>query len=166
MCETKTVAGGFAEAEADIYTGADLPEYPEGLADALSDLEKTVSLFHRRYGDYRFIPGADVVVTPQGLEDAAKDVYLMGWQRFGDGNPVPWSEHDEEVRGHYRAVVRAAITAAGGVVADEVVEVQVFAGDDDVYVSVPSRDGEESYVELHDGDILHITRKENTRDQS
>ena len=48
--------------------------------------------------DYHIIPGADVVVTAEGLEDAAKDVYLTGWRRFADDVPVPWCEVEEELR--------------------------------------------------------------------
>jgi len=98
------------------------------------------------------IPGADVVVTPQGLEDAAgalwRSTHLMGWLN------IPPSMQDQT-----RIEARAAIEAAGIEVVDEVVEVGNDApGDFQSWPVFRDGDGLLTGCGIDPGDILYIQR--------
>ena len=76
---------------------------------------ETADYFLRKYGHFGLIPGADAVVTEAGLEAGAK---AMG-DAFIDWGEVT-SIAEQEAR--WEHCTRAALEAAGIVVADEVVE--------------------------------------------
>lgn len=78
--------------------------------------------------DYHIIPGANAVVTPQGLEDAVKAI--------ADSLGIAWTPENHVEQDTLRREARVALEAAGIEVVDEVVE-----GAYDTYKWTPDSDG-------------------------
>lgn len=103
------------------------------------------------------IPGADVVVTPQGLEDAARAA-------FSHSHPHRvWDAFPEEDKARMRCAFAVGLEAAGVERVDEVVEVANESGH--IQHTAHRDDAEYSYVDIEPGDILYIQRKESADDQ-
>lgn len=77
--------------------------------------------------DAHIIPGANAMVTPQGLDAAAEELR----ERVADKDVTlnyPWSDLDSHQRGYWRQDVRAALAAAGIVCVDEVASLRQPSG--------------------------------------
>ncbi len=127
-------------------------------ASAREDFEGRINLALatlQRYPvlDYHIVPGAKVVVTQKGLENAAKA--LSNSQKC-------WGRLCKEHKAHWLQKARAALKAAGIQVVDEVVRVN-SAGPEDI--PVLTMDDESVYITLHVGDKLYIQRGEISDDE-
>ena len=101
-----------------------------------------------------------VVYTAKDVERVAKVHYEAVAKKYG--GELGWeyvntSERLREQRDWLLETARAALTAAGGVVADEVVEVRDYCETD---ISVPSSDanGDPDYIRIYGDDKLYIVR--------
>lgn len=116
---------------------------------------RDATLFFLRYGDYHIIPDTQFIFTPEGLEAAVAAHF--GFTREELANEVVQRDEDSGLTitlgqeeadatfAHGTECMRRAFTAAGGVVADEVVEVR----------GVLRYPGERFIVEDEDGKSLH-----------
>ncbi len=127
--------------------------YNKGI-DADSTSESTVYGFLRDYGN--------ALIGAQGRVVYTEETLLAAGIAYEDAHRAALDMNDYEAG--LIAGARAAITAAGGVVADEVVEVRDYCETD---ISVPSSDanGDPDYIRIYGGDKLYITREETADDQ-
>lgn len=86
------------------------------LGDGLLEAPVFWGLAEKHAKHYHIIPGADVVVTAKGLEDAGKALFAD--ERWGD-----WDGLLPGAKANYIRKARAALEAAGIIIPDEVVEV-------------------------------------------
>lgn len=103
-----------------------------------------------------------LLVTPQGLEDAAKELRkLVAEQSELVGHPWglghPWGHLDRYRRDYWRQDARRILAAAGIQCVDEVVVVHDPLGDH-VFVPVAETADGRQYKRFEDGDKLYIKR--------
>lgn len=161
MSETKTVrivfdgppsheSGRFVEVEDDEGASISIGEWVER-PDGCWELQLPI------------IPGANAVVTPEGLEAAAKAIRERARVFLGVENDSEWDELHASIRSTWCAVARDAFEDAGIVVANEVMTqvVDMVDGDNGSIRWLNSTDADEewSFTELNPGDKLYIVRK-------
>lgn len=96
---------------------------------------------------YHIIPGADVVVTKEGLEAVARRMHA----EFSAALVICWDETPEKERQQWCGVARRTLEAAGIVVADKVMEAELgFQAGTDEDERVP--------VWVNPGDTVYIYR--------
>ena len=101
-----------------------------------------MTLFHflGTYGGLHIIPGADAVVTEEGLETVGHALYENAAHPKYRDQQVPWEELDENTKGMWLLSARAAFEAAGMVVAERVVRGYLIEVDGMVFVTDGQRD--------------------------
>lgn len=112
----------------------------------------TALRFLSTYGDYRIV-GPGSVVSLKGLEAVAKTLHRL----FTTALVVCWDEVPAKEKGDWLARARAALEAAGIVVADEVVEVRAHP-EESIAVPIVGEGCPRPQVMLLRDDKLYIER--------
>ena len=106
-------------------------------------------------------PILDALIGCQGRVVYTEENLLAAGHAYEDAHRAALDTNDYEAG--LIAGARAAITAAGGVVADEVVE--IANEDGHIQHTAHKDDAEYSYIDVAPGDKLYITREETADDQ-